>query len=271
VTHILVLTPSLARVSLGYRDTFAGVTLECARREIKLSIADAIDPGLLPHARNVLLAQAVDSDATHAFWWDADVSFEPAALFDLLDRPEAMIVRPYPMRGTDFETLRDYLMDSCRGDGCPSVDELRDASLLWSSQIAYIDGRPQWSEDGKLIRVETCGFGWVLQKIGTLREFIRGCFFQPGTTDWHGRRFLSAFSHQRNEHGILMGEDISFCASWRPFAPIWAAPEARIQNGGRIGRFADYLANHGVDRPVGREMPDLFRWSGTHPHKGETS
>jgi len=257
MTHILVLTPSLARVAVAWSDTWAQVLLECSRRGFALSRHDATDPGLLPHARNVLLAAAVDSAATHALWWDADVSFAPADLFDLLDRPEAMICRPYPMRGTDFESLHEYLADHWSSAHLPSVDELRNASMLWSAGIHYDSGKPVWSEDGKLLRVGHTGFGFVLHKLEPLRAFARSRWTQC-RFDWHGRPFLPGFNHTPNAQGVLQGEDVSFCHRWQNFdVPscdardpwIWAAPDAFIRNGGRVGRFADYLAAHGFTRP----------------------
>jgi hypothetical protein len=264
MTHILILTPSLGRVSLGYRDTFARLMLECARREIKLSINDVIDPGLLPHARNVLLAAALDSDASHVFWWDADVAFDVLALLDLVDCPAEMICRPYPMRGHDFQAQRDWLLDEGNTDATmgaiPSMDELRNATILWSAMLDYVDGKPVWTSDRKLVRLRHCGFGWVLMK----GEAVRQAFSVSTKKDWHGRRYhtmswhtppggdgrrllsATAFNHAENEQGMLMGEDVSFCASWRRLdRMIWAAPDAVVTNGGRSGRFADYLEQHG--------------------------
>jgi hypothetical protein len=259
VTHILILTPSLSRVSVAWSDTYAQIVLECHRRGVKLSRVDATDPGLLPHARNVLLAVAVDSDATHALWWDADVSFAPADLFDLVERPEAMICRPYPMRGTDFESLHNFLADqpTALPLRIPTVDELRNASMLWSVGIHYENGKPVWSEDGTLLRVGHTGFGFVLHKVDKLRSFVTetGLWDVRSECDWHRRMSFPAFNHQPNEQSVLQGEDVSFCWRWNYWARprdrmMWAAPDAYVRNGGRVGRFADYLEMHGIERPV---------------------
>jgi hypothetical protein len=259
VTHLLILTPSLARVSIAWSDTYALLVLECSKRGIKVTRADATDPGLLPHARNVLLAEALKSEATHALWWDADVAFDVAGLFELLERPEPMICRPYPMRGTDFDALRDYLLDNLRqhSDGnCPTVEELRNASMLWSVSIHYENGAPVWSDDGVLLRVDHTGFGWVLHKVGSLRRFVEHTLESDGAIpksaihriDWHHRQFIPAFDHAPNDQDIWQGEDVSFCQLWRMSAPIWAAPDRFIKNGGRVGKFSDYLEQHGIAR-----------------------
>lgn len=258
--HLLVLTPSLGRVSLGYRDTFAGVTLECQRRGIKLSIVDATDPGYLVHARNVLLAAAVNSSATHALWWDADISFSAASLFELLDRPEAMICRPYPMRAVDFALIRAHVIDG----GALDDQHLRSSGERWTTSLAFgDDGKPVWSQDRRLVQVAHCGFGWVLHRVDVLRQFSGG--LESGT-DWGGRSTLSGFELASTFSGITMGEDVSFCHRWKRTPviddwPIWAAPFSRVQNGDHGGTYADYLAAHGLlpDEVRDDERAHLFR------------
>lgn len=260
MTHILVLTPSLSKVSLDYRDTWGALLLACARRDIKLSVNDVVDPGLLPHARNVLLAAALKSDATHVLWWDADVAFDVAGLFDLLERPEAMIVRPYPMKGWDFDQLREKLTeqvtsyDTSRhafGPPVPSVETLKLWASRWSAQVLYSDGKPNWSTDGQVIEVQpNCGFGFVLHKGDALRVFITRSDFpwlrNEPLKDWHNRPYVPAFDLTPNEQHSLVGEDVSFCRLWRHNRQIWAAPDRLIRNGGRIGRFADHLRDVGI-------------------------
>jgi hypothetical protein len=245
--HLLVLTPSLGRVSIGYRDAFARLMLECHRREIKLSVCDATDPGQLVHARNVLLAAAVDSDADRVFWWDADVCFDVELLFELVDRPEAMICRPYPMRAVDWPALRNYVDDLAVRDHCvASAEALRKFAQRWTTMLIYVDGKPVWSVDKRLVKVSHCGFGWVLMGGKALRHFAADeC--RIAETDWRMRKVARAFDLGRTGELVTMGEDVSFCARWRRHcADIWAAPFGHVQNGDHGGSFADYLGAHGL-------------------------
>ena len=253
MTHLLVLTPSLGRVSLGYRDTFAKLTLECFRRDIRISVSDETDPGHLVHARNVLLATAIDSDATHAFWWDADVSFEPAAVLDLVERPEAMICRPYPMRAIDWNAVADCVLEGTGGSDPlkgPAA-YFKSAGQRWTMMLEYQDGKPIWSADRRLVRVSHCGFGWVLQKIRRSNDLLPSlehfCFvFRADEKDWRDRRFIRAFDEAENEHRVTCGEDVSFCRRWLAHDAIWGAVDRHVQNGDQGGRFADYLNSYGL-------------------------
>ncbi|HEV3193022.1 MAG TPA: hypothetical protein VGY54_21090 [Polyangiaceae bacterium] len=261
--HILILTPSLGKVSLGYRDTYAQVVLECHRRGIKVSVADAVDPGQLVHARNALLGACLESDATHAFWWDADVYFAPRGLFELLGRTEPMICRPYPMRSVDWTRVRDHLTDG--GSHQPQV--LRRAAQHWTVALHYDEsGRPVWSDDRQLVRVNHCGFGWVLFRMDRLAAFARNVLgpladfdVPPGVleTDWASRRIVRGFDLLPTDKGrVTRGEDVSFCARWTLDGhPLWAAPYLSVRNGEHEGRFASYLESHDLlPRP---ELPPV--------------
>lgn len=253
MTHsLLILTPSLDSVSLRYCRTFAALTLECARRDIRISVGpDATDPGQLVHARNVLYGAAIESNETHVLWWDADVSFPPSCLFDLLERPEAMIARPYPMRAIDWEAVGAHLQDwnartlvsKFGRHTLPRIDELKQAGRCWTAQVDFEQGKTVWSVDGKLVRITSCGFGWVLMRVDAMRDFAE-TFCRTWPKDWRNRTTVNLFDLEHVEC-IVHGEDTSFCWRWRQSGrPIWAAVDARIQNGDHAGTFGDYLESH---------------------------
>lgn len=253
--HVVILTPSRGQVSLAYRDTFVGIALEAERRSregdrTRISVLDETTPGLVDHSRNVLFGHVLehaqdDAHISHAFWWDSDVAFAPHLLFDLLERPEPMICRPYPMRGTTWDGVAALIRDF--GTGWPSADALARAGLVWLTPLHFVNGAPVWSEDAKLVRVRQCGFGWVLMRIEAMRSFWQG-ELGPGASpvswmkDVHGRALAPVFDPLTNADGTRQGEDVSFCARWRDSGrQIWAAPDGAIVNGDRRGTFADYL------------------------------
>lgn len=257
---LLVLTPSLGRVSLGYRDTFARLMLECARRDVRLSVSDATDPGQLVHARNVLYAAAVASDATHALWWDADVSFPTSAIFDVIDRPEPMICRSYPMRAFDWAELADRVFEKRSEETAIRDVHLRDPQWLkraaqhWTAQVEFVEGAPVWSADGRLVRVTSCGFGWVLMKVEAMRAFL-GLSLEVLPIDWKRRRSVGLFDFV-HPGGQTHGEDTSFCWRWKERGgEIWAAPDLWVTNGDHGGCFADYLRENGLDGMMGQARP----------------
>lgn len=253
--HVVILTPSRGQVSLAYRDTFVGIALEAERRtregdRVRVSVLDETTPGLTDHSRNVLFGHvlehaAEDARITHAFWWDSDVGFAPHLLFDLLERPEAMITRPYPMRGTTWDGVAGMIRDMA--PEWPNAEQLARAGLVWTTPLHFEAGAPVWSEDKKLVRVRQCGFGWVLMRIPDMISFATS---MPRWKDVHGRGLAPLFDLLTSEDGTRQGEDVSFCARWREDGrTIWAATDGAILNGDRRGTFDEYLRASEFARP----------------------
>jgi hypothetical protein len=237
MTSLILLSPTAGgRVSNGYADTLARLTLACARREMRLERQTASDGGQLVHARNVLYQAACDSDATHALWWDADVSFDPELLFALLDRPEPMIARPYPCRAPDWSQVSEFMRD--RPSGAWGPDDLRAASLRWTTTLHFENGKPVWSEDRKLVELESSGFGWVLMHVQEMRSMFGDDWGEP-ERDWNGRRVGAPLFNLLSDP--ICGEDVSFCRRWRRSRRIWCAPEGLVQNAEHVGDYAAYL------------------------------
>jgi hypothetical protein len=263
--HVVILTPSRGQVSLGYRDTFAQVMTEAQRRDregrpVKISVLDETTPGLVHHSRNILFGEVVrlvdvGAGFTHAFWWDSDIAFFPRDLFTLLERPEGMICRAYPMRGHNWDGVAALVRDMA--PKWPSAQQLSQASLPWMTPLEYVDGQPVWSADKQLVRVHSCGFGWVLFGIDALIDFWRhwaGGAKLPWMRDVHTRSLANVFDLLPSDDQVIQGEDVSFCDRWRAQpagGEIWAAPWARVSNGDRVGCFADYLAGQGLLPPSG--------------------
>ncbi len=248
--HVVILTASRGQVSLGYRDTFTAIAVEAHRRtregdRIKVSVLDETTPGLVDHSRNVLFGHvlehaAEDANITHAFWWDSDIAFAPHLLFDLLERPEPMICRPYPVRGITWDGIAGLVRDVA--PTWPKADELARAGLIWTTPLHFEAGAPVWSDDRKLVRVHHCGFGWVLMRIAEMREFSSGWWLDGPLRDVHGRAIVPVFDQKSNVDGTRQGEDVSFCDRWRASGrKIWAAPNGFIDNGGHRGAFAAHL------------------------------
>jgi hypothetical protein len=256
-TRIHILTPSTGTVSHAWAETFGVLQRLADERGVAIDRTYATDRGHLVHARNTLFAAGADglspqTPASHVLWWDADVAFAPDLVFELLERPEEMIVRPYPLQGQDWAGVENHLRD---GGSLHAVD-LEAAAIRWSVGLELSHGKLHWSEDHMLVEAAQSGFGWVLMRVEALRDFERHGGFMDGR-DWRDHRFVRAFDLYHLRPGLLRdyqapgeanacGEDVAFCRRWRESAEsgyrrIWCAPHGRVSNAGRSGDYADYL------------------------------
>jgi len=256
---ILVLTPCRGTVASDYCDAYADLAAWCSHTGIRLARAEDRTSGLLHYSRAALLGRALDSEATHALWLDADVSWpDPRMVTGLLDRPELThdcIVRPYRGRDPDARAAVDRWR--ILGDGVPSERELIDALHPWPVRPHLVDGRPVYSDDRALVEVVGAGFGFAIFRVDTLRDFCarlepdrkRGlpvfAAFTSGATPQtecrHG-------THGRaGAQGPLVNEDSSFWQAWcADGRTCWAALDGGpVTNSGIAGStFREHLARH---------------------------
>jgi hypothetical protein len=279
VAHrLLILTPSTGHVDLGYLDTMTRLERACQKRgDIYTNTFHAPNQGMIVNARNMLFVQAIRSDATHAFWWDSDVAFDADLVLALLERPEEMIARTYPMKDTDWTGVEDLvaqLLAKARAGEAfrpPTRDELARSGIRWAAKpffrvpVNQTELAPVYSEDGKLVEASYCGFGWVLMKIEAMRRFYEQLV--DDVDEHEAVRILAGggvFDLARLPSGVIAGEDISFCQRWRKSGrKVWVAPDGMIANGQKQGVFAEWLRARGW-----AFQPPATRVGGDEPGNG---
>jgi hypothetical protein len=269
---LLVLSPTRGTVSDGYCDAYADLGAACRHHGIRLQRRVCDVPGLLDHARNVLLGQAISptEDSEHVMWIDADnVVADPMAILGLMRRPELArdcIALAYRSRTPDLPSIMRAIED-----GRTSKTEIAAAEYIWNVRPEIEDGRLVRGRDRKLVRMNLVGFGLTMFRTNTLRDFARNLVEREGperrTVDWTGRRMLRAFDmmpYQACRHGgghgcadrkpvgeiqIPGGEDIGFWQRWcADGREVWCAPGAWTANGHAGGRYADHLESRYEER-----------------------
>lgn len=228
--RLVVLTPSLGKVSIFREGAVALLTQELERRGFDFRPLDDIwhntMPGALFHARNCLLYRVAEEleDDDWAWWWDGDVSCHPRLIFDLMWRDEPVIAKGYPLKPAD------------------------DGTIGWSAfplRVKRDDGKYHVipSEDRRLIEARAFGFGAVMMRPAVARHMRDLC----GVRGMGGKsqRSIPAFDFLDDVTGNTCPEDTSFAIRYREQlseklgAPqrMWIAPDGEMQNGSVFGEF----------------------------------
>jgi hypothetical protein len=272
---LVILSPTRGSVSDAQADTLMRLAIACAAQGIALARTPREIPGLLEHARNTLCGEVLnDPDKpSHYLWLDSDVHFHPSLVLESLSRPEALIARAYPQRQPNWGRLAEHVSNGVRGE-----EAIKHAGYQYGVGLVFRNGKPAWSEDGKLVEVRQLGFGWVLIKGEPFRAFLEylsktservAAEFMNATdrlssadaerelakllarhqrmdsVDFGLRRTIHAFAHCAID-GIDIdgGEDTSFYYRWRTWGqagPIWLDPWQTVGNGDRTGAYIEYM------------------------------
>jgi hypothetical protein len=271
--RLVILTPTRGSVTDDHAEKFGELVAQCVSRGIAVSRQRRSMPGLLIQARNALMGDVLGDPQppTHYLCLDGDTYASPALVFEAMARPEDLIARAYPAREPSYEKLAERVSEGARG-----AELLRRAAARFNVALEFRDGRPSWSEDGRLVRAKHLGFGWVLLRAQALRDFLAWvtdapkrdarAFFErtsgqdsetrvaelarllssytPGeSVDWAGRRLIHAFTPRAvGSDGRTAGEDVSFFSLWRQWGGVvWVDPWEPVGNGSQYGAYIDYM------------------------------
>ena len=81
----------------------------CLQRGVELVVDFIGNESLVQRARNVLTARFVKSKATHLLFIDADIGFDPATVFRLLDHDKDVTTAIYPKKMINWQAVEDKM------------------------------------------------------------------------------------------------------------------------------------------------------------------
>jgi hypothetical protein len=98
--HVCLATPCFGNVvHTNYLASVIGLLQPALSREVEISFIFRGGDSLITRCRNSIVAEFLATPAyTHLFWVDADIGFEPDAVFRLLDANQPVVAGAYPFK-----------------------------------------------------------------------------------------------------------------------------------------------------------------------------
>lgn len=222
--HVCIGMPSYTgRVDVG---TFASFLKELpllGEAGIKTSFADQRGNSMIAHARDMIVAQFMASEATDLVFVDDDITWEPGALLKLLRYPVDFVAGIYPMRADPIGFNCRFLTDRPELRGDPEHPTLLEvdavpAGFMRVTRRVVEQMVLKYPEKRFADRNAPKGYGWAL-------------------------------FDNIHEGDLYFGEDYSFCQRWRRIGGrIFVDPELTLSHIGAkafSGSFGQWLK----DRP----------------------
>lgn len=201
--HVFLAIPALtSQLHAGTFNAIVQAIPELAQEGIVVSTSVGAGQSLLPHARNALVAQFLESECTDLVFIDADVSWEPGALKRLLSHNVEFVAGVYRFKRPDEKYPINWL----------AKEE------LWADP-----------ETG-LLEVATVPGGFLRMTRAAVEKMVEG--FKHLAYKHHANPDLQC--HALFEVPFvplvgLMGEDFLFCDRWRQIGgKIWIDPELTL-------------------------------------------
>ncbi len=190
-------------------------------RRIPFQIAPTLTDSLVHRARNEIVAAFLATDATHLFFIDADIQFEPADVLAMLDAGKGVVVGACPKKSINWEQVR-----AAAAIGDPDL-----AAAGLESTIVRLDAGPIELDASGCFEVASGGTGFMLIERRVLERVIAHC--GPGIEyTARGNRRHAVFDTEISD-GKFWGEDVNFCRRVRASGErVWCYAPAQLAHVG---------------------------------------
>jgi hypothetical protein len=241
MTKLFIATPQYGGMCSGfYQQSVLGLQAVLGQMQIECMIAVMFNESLIPRARNALAQQFLASDATHLFFIDADIKFNPGDIPLMVQSDKDVICGIYPKKEINWFTVADAVKR-----GVP-VEELKYHTGAWVINLFGHKDTVTVRADQPL-EVYNGGTGFMLIKREVLEKMKPTTpIYRNDVGDLSGQlkagdeiyQFFDTYIEHDTEKDTvrLLSEDYEFCRRWRALGgKVWAAPWVQL------GHFGSYL------------------------------
>lgn len=173
--HIFIATPCYGgQIGEPYFRSMMRLAILCNKYDIKYTISTLANESLITRGRNTLVSFFMENkDATHLFFIDADIEFQPEDLLRMVAYDKPIVVGAYPKKAINWHsivqaarTMPDETPDTIEGHSSNYVvnfDFLKDETGNRTPQVQIVDN---------LVRLKDAGTGFMCIK----KEVIQKMF-----------------------------------------------------------------------------------------------
>lgn len=252
--RLYIATPAYGcMVSVNYLASLLNLQIECAKRGIGLIFDIIGNESLVQRGRCLLTERFVASPAvpTHLLFIDADIGFNPEAVFNLLEADKDVSACVYPKKSLNWTGMKDRL------SGPQQQQQQREPvrQLALDFNINLKDGSATVQNGGFVSVLDTAtGFLLITRRvIETMKEHYRESLgakndiFSIGNVDEYVAIFDCMIDPVTRRY---LSEDYAFCRRWQQMDPdrneIWVDIRTPLSHTGNHIFVGDVLWNNAV-------------------------
>lgn len=236
--HIMIGTPCYG--GLVYESYLRGVTGLVAHLSslgLPINISTVVNESLITRARNEIVKNFIMSDCTHLFFIDADISFRPEDVLQIVSHNKDIVTAAYPLKGIRWENLGDM-------SNVNDIDEVRRrvteyvVNFEFESEEDLKKGRLSVVEG--LIAVRDAGTGFMCIKRNVIEKIIEA---NPDIGYRKESKYLindkddgsrwAVFDTEIEDGWRYLSEDYLFCRRWQRLGgTVWLDPTIILNHTG---------------------------------------
>ena len=212
------------------------------RQGVRLGLSTAAHDSLVPRSRNALVKAFLDfPGATHLFFVDADIGFEPDQVQRMLAFDQDVVAGMYPVKVIDWDRVGAKAATQQQRAPLPT-EELRQAGLHFVG-VPILPGESGFDERDGFVTARYTGTGFMLIKRQVIERMIAGypdtqyrtmqTYPSPPET---GAPYHNLFDCLvEPETRMYLSEDYTFCHRFRALGgQIWLDTRSRLRHVGSM-------------------------------------
>lgn len=174
--HIFIATPCYGgQIGEPYFRSMMRLAILCNKYEIKYTISTLANESLITRGRNTLVSFFMENkDATHLFFIDADIEFQPEDLLRMVAYDKPITVGAYPKKAINWDSILsaarnpdlDETAETIEGHSSNYVvnfDFLKDEQGNRTPQVQIVDN---------LVRLKDAGTGFMCIKKEVIQQLM---------------------------------------------------------------------------------------------------
>ena len=222
--HIFIATPCYGgQIGEPYFRSMMRLAILCNKYDIKYTVSTLANESLVTRGRNTLVSFFMENtDATHLFFIDADIEFQPEDILRMVAYDKPVVVGAYPKKALNWTSI----INAARADESETAETIEGHSSNYVVNFDFLKDKegkptPQVSIEDNLVRLKDAGTGFmcieksVIQKLFDKHPEMK--YVNDINVDMKFEPFMYAlFDKMIDPYSRrYLSEDYTFCRLWQ--------------------------------------------------------
>jgi len=240
--HIFIATPCYGgQIGEPYFRSMMRFAILCNKYDIQYTISTLANESLVTRGRNTLTSFFMENkQATHLFFIDADIEFNPEDILRMVAYDKPVIVGAYPKKAINWASI----MEATRNDSDETPDTIEGHSSNYVVNFDFLEDKdgnktPQVVIQDNLVKLKDAGTGFmcieksVIQKLFDKHPEMK--YVNDINVDQKFEPFMYALFDTMidPESRRYLSEDYTFCRLWQNMGgDVWLDPRTALNHVG---------------------------------------
>ena len=222
--HIFIATPCYGgQIGEPYFRSMMRFAILCNKYDIKYTISTLANESLITRGRNTLTSFFMEnSEATHLFFIDADIEFNPEDILRMVAYDKPIVVGAYPKKAINWQSI----MEATRNDSSETPDTIEGHSSNYVVNFDFVkdaegNRTPQVQIVDNLVKLKDAGTGFMCIRKDVVQQMFDKYPETKYVNDINVDQKFEPFMYALfdciidPESRRYLSEDYTFCRRWQ--------------------------------------------------------